>query len=104
MQGTRVTCAACWTGRRPVAFRLTAQMVCRKLSVVKTLTTHTFTRDFGKHKKEPCLVTSKGRLIGAWQPILEKPGPVNFAERVKEYCSKPLPFTFANLVKEGRQR
>lgn len=83
---------------------LTGRQVWQKLSVVKTLTTHTFTRDFGKHKKGPCLVTSKGQLIGTWQPIAEKPDPVNFAERVKEYCSKPLPFTFAKLLKEGKRR
>ncbi|MEI7937433.1 MAG: hypothetical protein WCK27_12150 [Verrucomicrobiota bacterium] len=42
---------------------------------MKTLTTHTFTREFGKHRKGPCLVTSKGQLIGTWQPVAEKPDP-----------------------------
>ena len=83
---------------------LSLASVWQKLSVVKTLTTHAFTRDFGKHKKGPCLVTSKGRVIGAWQPVTDQPTPVNFAERVKEYCAKPLPFTFAALLKEGKRR
>ena len=71
---------------------------------MKTLTTHAFTRDFGRNKKESCLVTSKGRLIDTWQPISQKLDRVNFAERVKEYCSAPLPFTFAELLKEGKRR
>ena len=49
-------------------------------------------------------MTSKGRLIDTWQPISQKLDRVNFAERVKEYCSAPLPFTFAELLKEGKRR
>jgi hypothetical protein len=74
------------------------------LATVKTLTTREFIRQFGRRHHEPSLVTSKGRLIGAWQPVNKKLDQVNFAERVKEYCSAPLPFTFAKLVKEGRRR
>ena len=43
-------------------------------------------------------------MIGAWQPVDKKLDQVNFAERVKEYCAKPLPFTFAKLLKEGKRR
>ena len=43
-------------------------------------------------------------MIGAWQPVDKKLDQVNFAERVKEYCAKPLPFTFAKLLNEGKRR
>jgi hypothetical protein len=63
-----------------------------------------FIRQFGIHHREAMLVTSKGRVIGAWQPVDKKLEEVNFAQRVKEYCAKPLPFTFAQLLKEGKRR
>ena len=71
---------------------------------MKTLTTRAFIRQFGRHHREALLVTSKGRVIGAWQPADKKLEAVNFAERVKEYCAQPLPFTFAQLLKEGKRR
>jgi len=74
------------------------------LAITKTLTTREFLRQFGARHHEPSLLTSKGRVIGAWQPVDKKLDQVNFAERVKEYCAKPLPFTLAKLLKEGKRR
>jgi hypothetical protein len=71
---------------------------------VRALSTRQFTRDFPKIRSEPLMVTDRGRVLGTWTPAQGKPKPVDFLKRVKEYCTAPLSFTFAQLLKEGKKR
>ena len=71
---------------------------------MKTLTTREFAHQFGKRRHEPLVITHRGQIVGTWLPADQKLEAINFAERVKEYCTAPLPFTFAKLIKEARRR
>jgi hypothetical protein len=65
----------------------------------------TFTRGFPKLRYEPVTVTDRyGRAVGTWTPSPKQPKPVNFEKRVREYCAGKLPFTGADLVRDGRKR
>ncbi len=71
---------------------------------MKTLIVNEFTRHFRRHKHEPALVKSRGQVIGQWVPVPRKPEPVDFAKRAKADCVEKLPFTGADLIREGRKR
>jgi hypothetical protein len=71
---------------------------------VRTLTLHDFTREFTKYHHDACLVTSRGRVIGSWEPLPDSPKPIKVLERVKKYCKAPLPFTGAQVLKETKKR
>jgi hypothetical protein len=90
--------------KRGQPFPLACGLCLAEIVNVKTLKTREFVLRFGKWRHEPLQVTHKGRVVGTWLPADKKLDEVNFAERVREYCSAPLPFTFAKLVKEGRRR
>jgi hypothetical protein len=71
---------------------------------MKTILVYDFTRHFTRHKHEPALIKSRGRIIGQWSPSPKKPEPVDFAKRAMADCKEKLPFTFAELLKEGKKR
>ena len=71
---------------------------------MKTLVVNEFTRHFRRHKHEPALVKSRGQVIGQWTPVATKPEPIDFAKRARADCKEKLPFTGADLIKEGRKR
>lgn len=71
---------------------------------MKTLTSRRFTRQFPKVSHEPLTITSRGRVVGTWTPSEKAPPPLDMMKRLKSYCSAPLPFTGAELIREGRRR
>ncbi len=71
---------------------------------MRTLTTRRFTRQFGKVRHEPLTITDRGRVVGTWTPAEKEIEPLDVMRRLKSYCSGPLPFTGAQLIKEGRKR
>lgn len=71
---------------------------------MKTLTTRRFTREFPKVRHEPLTITDRGQVVGVWMPSDKKPASIDMMKRLKSYCSGPMPFTFAELIKEGRKR
>ena len=71
---------------------------------MRALNVREFTRDFSKVSGQPITVTRRGRPVGTWTPVPQKPEPVNFAKRVREDFKRKLPFTFAELLKEGKKR
>jgi hypothetical protein len=79
---------------------------CRQPDIhgMRALSKRRFIRDFSKVKNEPLTVTDRGHVIGTWIPMSGKPKPINYYKRLKDYCSEPLPFTFAQLLREGKKR
>jgi hypothetical protein len=71
---------------------------------MKTLLTREFTRNFSTHRTQPCLVKDRGRVVGTWTPAMDHPEPIDFAARARKDFKKKLPFTFADLLKEGKKR
>jgi hypothetical protein len=71
---------------------------------MRALTTRRFTRDFSKVRHEALTVTDRGKPIGTWQPAARKPKRVDFAQRARQDFKTKLPFTFAELLKEGKKR
>lgn len=72
---------------------------------VKTLTSFDFVRRFPQHSKAVCLVKKRGKILGTWQPAPKALEPADFLSRQKEDgFHEPLPFTFAQLLKEGKKR
>jgi hypothetical protein len=71
---------------------------------MKTVIVYEFTRHFKRHKNQPALVKSRGKVIGTWVPAPAKPEPVDFAKRAMADCKEKLPFTGAELIREGRRR
>lgn len=72
---------------------------------VKTLTSFDFVRHFPQHSKGVCLVKKRGKVLGTWQPVAQTIPPADFLARQKEDgFDEPLPFTFAQLLKEGKKR
>lgn len=71
---------------------------------MRTLTTRRFTRQFGKVRHEALTITDRGQVVGTWTPADQQPEPLDVMKRLKGYCSSPLPFTGADLIKEGRKR
>jgi hypothetical protein len=71
---------------------------------MKTIATREFLRQFKRHKKDVCLVKDRGEVLGTWTPTPSTPAPVDFAKRVRQDFKEKLPFTFAELLKEGKKR
>ena len=71
---------------------------------MKTLATRNFTKAFAKYRREPCLVTDRGRVLGTWTPVAGQPKPVDFLKRLKHDFTQPLPFTGAQLLAESTMR
>ncbi len=77
---------------------------CYLMSDVRALSTRQFQRNFARVRFEAITVTDRGRTVGTWLPAPKKPSPVNFAKRVREDFKTMLPFTGAQLLKEGKKR
>jgi hypothetical protein len=71
---------------------------------MRALSTRKFTRDFSKVRSEPLTVTDRGEVVGVWTPAPKQLKPVDFLKRLKGYCKAPLPFTGADLLREGKKR
>lgn len=71
---------------------------------MKTVVVYEFTRHFTRHKHEPALIKSRGKVIGQWTPVSARPETIDFAKRAKADCKEKLPFTFAELLREGKKR
>ena len=70
---------------------------------MKAIAIGEFTRHFRRVRKEACHVKDRGEIVGTWTPVAKKPEPFNVLERVKSYCTKPLPFTGAELLQEKKR-
>jgi len=71
---------------------------------MKTVTSFDFTREFFRYSKEPCVVTKRGKRVGTWHPDPKAPEPVDFLARQRaDGFTSPLPFTGAQLLKEGKR-
>ena len=70
---------------------------------MKTITTREFIRNFSKGKSEHYQVKDRGRVVGTWTPTDDEPPRVDFMARLKRNFKKPLPFTGAELLKEGKR-
>jgi hypothetical protein len=71
---------------------------------MKTVLVHEFTVHFPRYPGNHCLVKSRRKVLGTWTPAPKKVEPVNFEERVKQDFKHKLPFTFTQLLKEGKKR
>jgi hypothetical protein len=71
---------------------------------MKTLLVREFTRDFSRHRAEACVVKDRDRVLGTWTPAPPVPEEIDFAQRAQADFKQKLPFTFAELIKEGRKR
>ncbi len=71
---------------------------------MRTLTARSLIRNFSKVRGEELEVTLRGKVLGTWKPAAKKNQPVDYLKRVKGYCSAPLPFTFAEILREGKKR
>ena len=78
--------------------------VNRILSDMQAVSTRRFLRDFSRVRRNELTITDRGQVLGTWTPAAGKPRTVDYAKRVREYCSAPLPFTGAQLLKEGKKR
>ena len=64
-----------------------------------------FTKKFRAHINHTVQVSDRGRLIGTWPPAGHDPVPVDFAARAAADCAgKKLPFTFSQVLQEGKKR
>jgi hypothetical protein len=75
-----------------------------KFDQMKTVLVREFTTRFPRYRNEECLVKSRRKVLGTWKPAPKRLEPVNFEERVKQDFKHKLPFTFAELLKEGKKR
>lgn len=72
---------------------------------MKTITTYEFVRYFPRHSKDQCHVKKRGKVVGTWIPAPSQIEPVDILARQKEDgFTKPLPFTGAELLKNGKKR
>lgn len=72
---------------------------------MKTLTSFDFVRHFPRHSRDACLVKKRGKILGTWEPAPKAIEPAKILERQKaDGFSKPLPFTFAELLKSSKKR
>lgn len=71
---------------------------------MQTVSVNKFTRGFAPHRRKELLVTDRGRVIGTWTPVAATPQPVDIMARLHSYCSEPLPFAGAEIVKASRKR
>lgn len=78
-------------------------IVCHDSSDMKTIVVRDFTRDFTKHRTEPCQVTDRGNVVGTWTPVVANPPKVDFAARRRKLFKKALPFTGVQLLKEHKR-
>jgi hypothetical protein len=69
------------------------------------LTTRAFTKNFSSHKRHAVNVSDRGRVIGTWTPVQAEPLAVDFLARARrDSGGKKLPFTFAQILQEGKKR
>jgi hypothetical protein len=71
---------------------------------MKTINTRQFTRDFALHRRQPCQVKDRQKLVGTWTPAGQPAALPDFAARVQEDFPAKLPFTGASLLKSGKKR
>ena len=71
---------------------------------MKTVGTREFTRHFTALRHVACVVKDRGKAVGTWTPSPKAPPPVDIMARLKTYCSGPLPFTGAEILKKGKKR
>lgn len=78
--------------------------VCHFSSDMKTIVIRDFTRDFSKHRSEPCQVMDRGTVVGTWTPVANPPPKVNWEERRRKAgFTKALPFTGQELLKAHKR-
>jgi hypothetical protein len=71
---------------------------------MKTVLIRDFTRRFSSLRREKLQVRQRGKVVGTWTPVSEKPAPVDFMKRLREDFKAKLPFTGAELLKKGKKR
>jgi hypothetical protein len=69
-----------------------------------TIRTRRFTREFTRLRLRPLQVTDRGEVIGTWTPATRRPKDVDFLARAQQDCKGKAPFSFAELLKEGKKR
>ena len=69
------------------------------------LPTRIFTKQFSSHRRHEVTVSDRGRIIGTWTPAGDDLPEIDFRARaLKSWGGKKLPFTGAQLLKEGKKR
>jgi hypothetical protein len=71
---------------------------------MKTVLVRDFTRRFSSLRHETLQVRQRGKVVGTWMPTSDEPPPVDFMKRLREDFKCKLPFTGAELLKEGKKR
>lgn len=70
---------------------------------MKTVTVRDFTTHFKNLHHSPLKVRRRGKTLGTWIPEPKLPPPLDVMKRLKQTCERPLPFTGADIIKEGRK-
>lgn len=71
---------------------------------MKTVSVRDFTSQFATLSHQPLQVHKRRKLVGTWIPAPQAPPSLDVMKRLKQTCERPLPFTGAELIKEGRKR
>jgi len=83
-----------------VAFRL----FITQLFLMKIVSVRDFTSRFATLSHSQLKVRRRGKILGTWIPDSKAPEPLDVMKRLREEFQEPLPFTFADLLKEGKRR
>lgn len=78
--------------------------IVSQICQMKTVLIRDFTRRFSSLRHQTLQVRQRGKVVGTWTPIPEEPVPVDFMKRLREDFKSKLPFTGAELLKEGKKR
>lgn len=84
-------------------------MSCLRSNIVqycqmKTVSVREFTTRFATLSHETLQVQKRRRVVGTWTPAPKNPPPLDVMKRLQQTCERPLPFTGAELIREGRKR
>lgn len=75
-----------------------------QISVMKTVQVSDFIRRFSSLRRDSWRVVRRGRIVGTWMPTMDKLPPVDFMKRLRKDFKTKLPFTGAELLKQGKRR
>ncbi len=84
--------------------RIALSLNIMQSDLMKTVSVRDFTSQFASLSQQPLRVQKRRKLLGTWTPAPKAPPPLDVMKRLKQSCERPLPFTGAEVVKEGRKR
>jgi hypothetical protein len=71
---------------------------------MKIVAIRNFTRRFSSLRHQALQVWEHGRVVGTWMPNSNTRPLVDFKKRLRADFKRKLPFTGAELLKEGKNR